>query len=65
MTLPPSGSRPVDSCTRGGTAPAVEQALAALDGLADRPLVEHVAVFEHLHATLQDALAAGEAAGPA
>jgi hypothetical protein len=72
MTLPPSGPRPVDPRTPGGTAPAVldparavEQALAVLDGLADRPLGEHVAVFEHLHATLQDALAAGEAAGPA
>ena len=72
MTLPPSGPRPVDPRMPGGTAPAdvdpavsVERASAALDGLAARPLAEHVAVFEHLHATLQDALAAGEAAGRA
>jgi hypothetical protein len=34
------------------TAPA-----AALDGLADLPLAEHPAVYERIHAQLQDALA--------
>lgn len=60
MTLPPSGPRPVDPGTPGGDPEQpVERALAELDGLAVRPLAEHVAVFERIHATLQDALAAG------
>ena len=46
-------------------AEAVEAVLAALPGLADRPLVEHVAVFERIHVALGDALAAGAAAGEA
>ena len=37
----------------------VTQALAALDALADRPLAEHVAVFERVHAALGAALADG------
>lgn len=48
--------------------PAIEGALAELDGLVDRPLAEHVAVFERVHGALGDALAAGsagEAAGRA
>ena len=71
MTLPPSGPRPSDSRSLGRSssdadpAPEIDRALAALDGLADRPLAEHVVVFEQLHATLQDALAAGSAAGEA
>ena len=28
-----------------------------LDGLADRPVTEHVAVFDEVHRALQDALA--------
>jgi hypothetical protein len=32
--------------------------MAALDGLADRPLAEHVEVFERVHAALGEALAA-------
>jgi hypothetical protein len=71
MTLPPSGPRPVDPRTLRppvpGTAvdptPAVEAAVADLEGLPDRPLAEHVAVFEKIHTALGDALAAGEAAG--
>lgn len=43
----------------------VERALAGLDGLADRPLADHVAVFERIHAALGDALAAAPAAGEA
>jgi hypothetical protein len=72
MTLPPSGPRPVDPRALSGSAPAsadpaqaVERALVELDGLAERPLVEHVAVFERLHAALGDALDAGSGAGEA
>lgn len=35
----------------------VRRALAPLDGLDERPLADHVAVFEELHAALGDALA--------
>ncbi|MCW2778920.1 MAG: hypothetical protein JWN17_2645 [Frankiales bacterium] len=41
-----------------GPPPAVAAALAALDGVADRPLDEHVEVFDDVHRRLQDALAA-------
>ena len=59
MTVPVPGPppRPVDSFA------AVEQAVAALDGLADRPLGEHVEAFERVHAALSDALAAGSSGG--
>jgi hypothetical protein len=56
MTLPPP-PRPADE--------AFDRALAELDGLADRPLPEHVTVFERIHTALQDALAAGSGAGEA
>jgi hypothetical protein len=36
--------------------PAVDDALQALDGLADRPVDEHVAVFEQTHERLRRAL---------
>jgi hypothetical protein len=49
---PPSAARPVDARR------VVERAMAALDGLADRPLAEHVEVFERVHAALGEALAA-------
>ncbi len=42
-------------------AAAIERALAELEGLADRPLAEHVTVFEGIHGALSDALAAGAA----
>lgn len=42
-------------------AAAIRRALAELDELADRPLAEHVAVFEGIHGALSDALAAGSA----
>lgn len=38
---------------------AVVRALRRLDGLADRPLTEHVDAFEQVHAALGDALTAG------
>jgi hypothetical protein len=63
MTFPsgPSGpSRPADPRTlHPAPEETVEAALAALDGLADRPLAEHVAVFEQVHAALGHALADG------
>jgi hypothetical protein len=36
--------------------PQVTEALRVLDGLAERPVHEHVALFDELHRTLQDAL---------
>ncbi|HTL24771.1 MAG TPA: hypothetical protein VL281_12145 [Mycobacteriales bacterium] len=37
---------------------AVAEALALLDGLEERPVAEHVEVFDAVHRSLQDALAA-------
>ena len=51
MTTPVPGT-PTDPV------PQVAEALRALDGLADRPVGEHVELFDGLHRTLQDALAA-------
>ena len=69
MTLPPSGPRPVDPrVLRGPVAHpehTVDRALTELDGLGGRPLAEHVAVFERIHAALGDALAAGSVAAEA
>jgi hypothetical protein len=36
--------------------PAVDEVLSSLDGLADRPVAEHVAVFEQAHERLRRAL---------
>jgi hypothetical protein len=44
--------------TSAAGAPQVAEALRALDGLAERPVHEHVALFDGFHRTLQDALAA-------
>jgi hypothetical protein len=59
MTVPTPGPppRPADPVA------AVEQAVAALDGLDHRPLAEHVEVFERIHTALSDALAAGSSGG--
>ena len=38
-------------------ASAVAEALQRLDGLQDRPVAEHVEVFDGVHRALQDALA--------
>ncbi|HYH28762.1 MAG TPA: hypothetical protein VD903_00105 [Pseudonocardia sp.] len=59
MTVPTPGPppRPADPLT------AVDRAVAALDGLADRPLGEHVEAFERVHTALGDALAAGSSGG--
>lgn len=45
-------------------AAAVARAMAGLEGLADRPVAEHVDAFEQVHTALGDALAAGSS-GPA
>jgi len=37
---------------------AVETALGRLQELAERPVTEHVAVYDEVHRLLQDALAA-------
>jgi hypothetical protein len=60
MTFPSGPPRPADPRTpRPAPEETVEAALAALEGLADRPLAEHVAVFEQVHAALGNALADG------
>ena len=51
MTAPVPGP-PADAL------PQVAEALRALDGLGERPVGEHVELFDGLHRTLQDALAA-------
>lgn len=61
MTVPiPGPPRPADP---RGPEPraAVAAAMAGLDGLAERPLAEHVDAYERVHAALGDALAAGSA----
>jgi hypothetical protein len=51
---PPRPADPLES---------VERAVAALDGLAERPLGEHVEAYERVHAALSEALAAGSSGG--
>jgi hypothetical protein len=49
---------PDESSTRPLTGePAVDDALRRLDQLADRPVAEHVGVYDDAHRQLQDALA--------
>ncbi|WP_214407510.1 hypothetical protein [Pseudonocardia lacus] len=57
MTVPKPGPPPVAQARPADPRLAVERAMTALDGLADRPLAEHVAVFERVHAALGEALA--------
>jgi hypothetical protein len=67
MTVPKPGPPPSAPAVVQPPADArrnVERAMAALDGLADRPLAEHVEVFERVHAALGEALAAPAAAPP-
>ncbi len=56
MTAPVPGppQRPADPTE------VVGRAVAGLEGLAERPLAEHVAAFERVHVALGEALAAGE-----
>ena len=48
------GSTPASAASTGD--PRVDQALGRLAELADLPLPEHAAVFEHIHAELTGAL---------
>lgn len=50
-----SGTEPVEPT---GDA-AVDEAMTVLDGLDERPVREHVAVFEAVHGALSDRLADG------
>ncbi|GHD08970.1 hypothetical protein [Zhihengliuella salsuginis] len=74
-TAPDEGNGPspaaehVQRVVAGGEWPAamdssgeteVDEALAALDAAANRPLDEHVAVFEDVHARLRESLEASE-----
>jgi hypothetical protein len=63
MTVPVPGPppRPVDPLV--AVERAVGEAMSVLDGLADRPLGEHVEAFERVHTALSDALAVGSGAG--
>jgi hypothetical protein len=65
MTVSPSDPLRRSTPDAAAALAAVERATAGLDGLADRPLADHVAVFERIHAALGDALAAAPAAGEA
>jgi hypothetical protein len=56
MTAPVPGPPP----RAADTAEVVGAAMARLEGLAERPLTEHVAAFDRVHAALGEALAAGE-----
>ena len=61
MSTDVPGSAPVpgpgSSAPSGAVPPAVEAALARLRTLDDRPVSEHVEVFDAVHRDLQDALA--------
>jgi hypothetical protein len=59
MTVPMPGPPPRPADALG----AVERAVAALDGLDERPLGEHVEAYERVHVALSDALAAGSSGG--
>ncbi|RZT85520.1 hypothetical protein EV383_2390 [Pseudonocardia sediminis] len=50
----PAPERPVSSLRAG-----VDEAMAGLDGLSERPVGEHVAAFERVHTALGEALTAG------
>ena len=67
MIHPSSGPRPADPRTLGAPAPdegadgehELDRVVAELDGLDERPLAEHVVVFEQVLAALSTALADG------
>ncbi len=52
----PSADRSEPAATVSTGRPEVDAVLASLDGLADTPLEEHVAVFEAAHERLRAAL---------
>lgn len=70
---PPTGNRaPGETDATAVARATVERAMAGLEGLADRPLAEHVEAFERVHAALGEALternvapASSDAAGSA
>ena len=51
MTDPVPGADPAE---------VVGVAMTGIEGLAERPLAQHVAAFERVHAALGEALTAGE-----
>ena len=55
----PAGATPAGVVPTGDVTgdAAVDEALRVLDGLAERPLGEHVAAFDAVHSALQDRLA--------
>ncbi|MFP5072804.1 hypothetical protein ACLFMI_24470 [Pseudonocardia nantongensis] len=65
MTVPPPGApppgdpRPPEQQPVSALRADVEQAVAALADLSDRPITEHPATFERVHAALGRALSAG------
>ncbi len=63
MTIPvPGPPRPADPRVASPDPGAVvARAMAGLDGLGERPLADHVEVFERVHAARGEALAAGAA----
>ena len=58
MTTPPS-PLPSDlgAPAPGSAREAVDEALARLQALPERPVSEHVSIYEDVHRLLQDALA--------
>lgn len=61
----PGGDSSVDGSPQPTGHPAVDEVLASLAGLEERPVAEHVAVFEAAHDRLRAALAeAGDPAAP-
>ncbi|MEQ3549694.1 hypothetical protein WIS52_04345 [Pseudonocardia nematodicida] len=71
MTVPTPGPRPADprppeerpAGDLAALRAEVTGAVAALDELADRPVAEHPAAFERVHAALGRALSAGPERG--
>ena len=55
----PGDPRPPAQRPLAGVGAAVDAAMADLDAVADRPVAEHVAAFERVHAALGEALADG------
>lgn len=49
-------AEPVEPAGRSTGHPAVDEVLGSLEGLAERPVAEHVAVFEQAHEQLRRAL---------
>lgn len=69
MTVPtpgpprPGDPRPPEQRPVAALRAEVQEAVAALDELADRPVAEHPAAFDRVHGALGRALAAGSERG--